>query len=61
MSESASITLVVVLAVEVIIGAFCGYLAADKNKNSALWFVLGFLFSLVALIAAAGMTPQPKK
>lgn len=34
-----------------IIGAFCYYIAGQKNRNEAGWFILGFLFSFVALLA----------
>lgn len=33
---------------------FCGYLAGQKNRDSAGWFVLGFLFSFIALLVLIG-------
>ncbi len=38
---------------------FCAFLARTKNRNGVAWFGLGFLFSVLALIAAAGMTVAP--
>jgi hypothetical protein len=40
-----------VLVQALIIGAFCYYIAGQKNRNEVGWFLLGFLFSFVALIA----------
>ena len=34
---------------------FCAGLADAKNRSGLLWFVAGFLFGIVALIAIAGM------
>lgn len=34
-------------------GGFCGYLAGQKNRSGLSWFLLGFLFSILALIAIA--------
>lgn len=33
------------------IGAFCYYIAGQKNRGQVAWFFLGFLFSFVALLA----------
>jgi len=35
----------------VISGGFCAYIASQKNKDSSEWFVLGFLFSILAVLA----------
>ena len=35
-------------------GAFCAWLAGEKNRNGTSWFFLGFFFGWVALIALAG-------
>jgi ABC-type microcin C transport system permease subunit YejE len=37
----------------VVFGSFCGWLALNKDRSVGAWFFLGFLFSLVALIAIA--------
>ena len=39
----------------VITGAFCSAVANEKGYNAFWWFILGFLFNLVALIAVVGM------
>jgi len=37
----------------IIFGAFCAYLAKQKNRNAETWFILGLFFSFIALIAIA--------
>ena len=39
----------------VVCGFFCAFVAGQKNRDSITWFVLGFLFSVYALIAIAGV------
>ena len=34
---------------------FCTWLAREKNRDLAVWFVLGCLFGILALVAIAGM------
>lgn len=34
-------------------GGFCAYLAGQKNRDGFGWFLLGFFFSILALIAIA--------
>lgn len=34
-----------------IFGGFCAFIAKEKNRDSAGWFFLGFLFSLIAVLA----------
>ena len=41
----------------VIFGGFSGWLASEKNRESGSWFVLGFFFGPVALIAL-GFSPD---
>jgi len=36
-------------------GGFCMSLAKAKNLPTSDWFILGVIFSLIALIAIAGM------
>lgn len=36
-------------------GSFTGYLASKKGYSYSVWFFLGFFFSLIALIVAAGL------
>jgi hypothetical protein len=39
----------------VVFGGFCSFVAKEKGRNNIDWFILGFLFSLVALIAICGV------
>jgi len=45
-------------------GFFCSFVATEKKRDGLSWFLLGFLFSLLALIAIAGCpslsSNQPK-
>jgi hypothetical protein len=36
-------------------GFFCQHLADEKGRSGGAWFLLGFFFSLPALIAIAGL------
>lgn len=38
------------LIVWILIGVLCYKLAKDKNRNEIVWGILGFLFSLIALV-----------
>jgi hypothetical protein len=40
-----------ILVNSVIFGGFCAYLAGEKGRSSLNWFLLGALFSFIALIA----------
>lgn len=49
-------------------GGFAAYLASEKSRSGAAWFLLGLLFGPLALIAAAGVpsadvaaAPEPKQ
>jgi hypothetical protein len=35
----------------IVFGGFCGFIAAQKNRNSVSWFIFGFFFSLIAMLA----------
>lgn len=37
-----------------VFGLFCAFIAKSKNRNMVGWFYLGFLFSIIALIALVG-------
>ena len=39
----------------IIFGGFCAFVANEKNRDGAIWFGLGFIFQLVALIALVGV------
>ena len=43
------------LIVFFIAGLFCFNVAEEKGYNGFLWFIGGFLFSFIALIAVAGL------
>ena len=43
------------LIVFFIAGLFCFNVAEEKGYNGFLWFIGGFLFSVIALIAVAGL------
>ncbi len=52
--------LIVVGLSGVVFGGACAILATNKNRDALGWFVLGFLFSLVALIVIAALSPLDK-
>lgn len=44
----------------IVIAAACAWLAYGKGRSPALWFALGLLFSVIALIVIACLAPaQP--
>ncbi|MBM4167401.1 MAG: hypothetical protein FJ218_10860 [Ignavibacteria bacterium] len=45
----------------IIFGTFCRWLATQKGYDGMLWFLLGFLFSVLALIAIAGAPTKVDK
>jgi heme A synthase len=49
--------LLIVVLQGVVFGGGCAILASNKKRHVAGWFVLGFLFSLIALIVIAALTP----
>lgn len=51
---------VIVAVAGAIIGGACSILVSNKNRDVFGWFVLGFLFNLVALIVIAALTPREK-
>ena len=38
-----------------IFGTFCSSIAKEKGYGEWIWFIIGFFFSIFALIAIAGM------
>ncbi len=44
----------------VVFGGGCAIIAANKKRDPLGWFALGFLFSLVALIVIAALSPAEK-
>lgn len=46
----------------VVFGGAVAIVAANKNRDGLGWFVLGFMFSLIALIVICALSPnQPPK
>tara|TARA_Y100000310_G_scaffold261907_1_gene271433 strand:+ start:235 stop:465 length:231 start_codon:yes stop_codon:yes gene_type:complete len=45
----------------VIVGGFCCYLASEKGRNGWDWFILGVLFSLVALLVLMSLPVAREK
>ncbi|MBX5249966.1 hypothetical protein HJC03_06065 [Rhizobium sp. NLR4b] len=41
----------------VVFGGACAIVASNKNRDAFGWFVLGFIFNLIALIVIAALTP----
>lgn len=46
----------IIFASGVVFGGACSIVAANKSRDPLVWFVLGFLFSLVALIVIAALS-----
>lgn len=53
-----SLLLVGYLISGVIFGFFCSYLADKKGHGGCAWFVLGFLFSFLALLVLIGLPSE---
>ena len=51
-------TALVLLLVGLVNGGFCAYVATEKGRDGMGWFILGFLFPLISLIAIAGTPPR---
>lgn len=50
----------IIFASGVVFGGGCAIIAANKNRDPLGWFVLGFLFSFVALVVVAAMSPADR-
>ena len=44
----------------VVIGLFCAYLAVQKEHSAGAWFVLGLLFSFLALLVLIGLPSEQR-
>ena len=53
-----SLLLVGYLVLGVIFGFFCSYLADKKGHGGCAWFLLGFLFSFLALLVLIGLPSE---
>ena len=47
----------IVFASGLVFGGACAVVASNKNRDPLGWFVLGFVFSLIALIVIAALSP----
>lgn len=50
----------IIFASGVVFGGGCAIIAANKNRDPFGWFALGFLFSFVALIVVASISPADR-
>ncbi|WP_421590055.1 hypothetical protein [Shinella sp. M27] len=50
----------IIFASGVVFGGACAILAANKYRDPLGWFALGFLFSIIALIVIAALTPAER-
>jgi hypothetical protein len=48
-------TVIILILIGIVTGAFTANLAQAKGYSFLVWFVAGFLFSLIALLAMIGM------
>lgn len=42
---------IIILAQSIVFGGFCSFIAKEKNRGAFSWFILGFLFSLISVLA----------
>jgi len=42
---------ILIIIQAIVFGGFCSFIAKEKNRDTAGWFFLGLLFSLIALLA----------
>lgn len=54
------IGVVVILALWALVGYGCYSVAVGKGRRGGLWFILGMLFGLLALLWVALLGPVPK-
>jgi len=57
---SGTLIFILILADGIIFGAFCAFIAKEKNRDTGAWFFLGLLFSLIGLIAIAAVPKLEK-
>jgi len=44
-----------------VVGGFAAFVAGEKNRDQVGWFILGFLFSFVALLSLIGVPSLVEK
>jgi len=47
--------LLIIIIQGIICGIFTGFVAGEKGYSTWIWFACGLFFSIIALIAAAGL------
>lgn len=55
MADIVVFILKVIFFQALLFGLFCSYIASQKNRSGGVWFIFGFLFSVLALIAIASV------
>lgn len=50
-----AVILLLLLIQGMVVGLLCSYVAGQKNRSKFNWFILGFFFSLLALVALAAI------
>jgi len=51
----------IVIVQGILVAMLCSYVAGQKNRSKENWFLLGFFFSLLALIALAAIPSLSKE
>lgn len=51
----------IILLQALILGGFCSFIAKEKGRNAGRWFFLGFLFSVLAILALIAVPRQENK
>ncbi|MFC2084937.1 hypothetical protein ACFLS9_07770 [Bacteroidota bacterium] len=58
----SSVTLIAIFViVGIIFGFNCLFIAREKNRDPRVWFLLGLLFSVLALITLVGAPAKEKE
>lgn len=52
---------IILLVQAFVFGSFCAFIAKEKDRDSAGWFWLGFLFSLIAVLALIAVPKLEKR
>ncbi len=52
---------VLILLQAIIFGFFCSFIAKEKKRDSGSWFMLGFFFSFLAVLALVAIPKQEQK
>jgi hypothetical protein len=52
---------VIILLQAIIFGFFCSFIAKEKKRDSISWFMLGFFFSFIAVLALVAIPKQEQK